>query len=53
MKEKGMSSVGTSEDGEESSVPDEEDSFQIITDILSSVRAPKVNMYSNNFIRLK
>lgn len=42
VKEKGMNSVGTSEDGEESSVPDEEDSFQIVTEILSSVQAPKV-----------
>ncbi|XP_066143269.1 fibronectin type-III domain-containing protein 3A isoform X2 [Euwallacea fornicatus] len=41
-KEKGMSSVGTSEDGEESSVPDEEDSVQLVTDLLSSVQAPKV-----------
>lgn len=42
-KEKGMNSVGTSEDGEESSsVQDEEDSVQIITDMLSSVQAPKV-----------
>ncbi|XP_022918886.1 fibronectin type-III domain-containing protein 3A isoform X3 [Onthophagus taurus] len=43
-KEKGMNSVGTSEDGEESSsVQDEEDSIHIITDILSSVQAPKVS----------
>lgn len=43
VKDKGMNSVGTSEDGEESSsVQDEEDSVQIITDILSSVQAPKV-----------
>ena len=42
-KEKGMNSVGTSEDGEESgSVQDEEDSVQLITDVLSSVQAPKV-----------
>lgn len=41
-KEKDMNSVGTSEDGEESSIPDEEDSVQIIADILSSVQAPKV-----------
>ncbi|CAH1130831.1 unnamed protein product [Ceutorhynchus assimilis] len=41
-KEKGMNSVGTSEDGEESSVPDEEDSVQVVTDLLSSVQAPKV-----------
>lgn len=43
VKDKGMNSVGTSEDGEESSsVQDEEDSVQIVTDILSSVQAPKV-----------
>lgn len=41
-KDKGMNSVGTSEDGEESSVPDEEDSVQVVTDVLSSVQAPKV-----------
>ncbi|KAL1513199.1 hypothetical protein ABEB36_002638 [Hypothenemus hampei] len=41
-KDKGMNSVGTSEDGEESSVPDEEDSVQVVTDLLSSVQAPKV-----------
>ncbi|CAG9863441.1 unnamed protein product [Phyllotreta striolata] len=46
-KEKGMNSVGTSEDGEESSVPDEEDSIQIATDILSSVQAPKVSELSS------
>lgn len=46
-KEKGMSSVGTSEDGEESSsVQDEEDSVQIITDMLSSVQAPKVTYHA-------
>lgn len=45
VKEKGMNSVGTSEDGEESSVADEDDTFQIITDILSSVQAPKVRAY--------
>ncbi|XP_076253735.1 fibronectin type-III domain-containing protein 3A-like isoform X2 [Rhynchophorus ferrugineus] len=41
-KDKGMNSVGTSEDGEESSVPDEEDSVQVVTDLLSSVQAPQV-----------
>ncbi|XP_050295748.1 fibronectin type-III domain-containing protein 3A isoform X2 [Anthonomus grandis grandis] len=41
-KDKGMNSVGTSEDGEESSVPDEEDSVQVVTDLLSSVQPPKV-----------
>lgn len=40
-----MNSVGTSEDGEESSsVQDEEDSVHIITDILSSVQAPRVSL---------
>ncbi|XP_074025374.1 miles to go isoform X2 [Leptinotarsa decemlineata] len=43
LKEKGMNSVGTSEDGEESSVPDDEDYHVYITDILSSVQAPKVS----------
>ncbi|KRT80542.1 Fibronectin domain-containing protein [Oryctes borbonicus] len=48
QKEKGMNSVGTSEDGEESSsVQDEEDSVQIITDMLSSVQAPKVSELSS------
>ncbi|XP_072388765.1 fibronectin type-III domain-containing protein 3A isoform X2 [Diabrotica undecimpunctata] len=47
LKDKGMNSVGTSEDGEESSVPDEEDSIQIATDILSSVQAPKVSELSS------
>lgn len=47
IKEKGMNSVGTSEDGEESSVPDEDDMFQIVTDILSSVQAPKVSELSS------
>jgi predicted phage tail protein len=46
-KEKDMNSVGTSEDGEESSIPDEEDSVQIIADILSSVQAPKVSELSS------
>ncbi|CAH1175829.1 unnamed protein product [Phaedon cochleariae] len=47
-KERGMNSVGTSEDGEESSVPDEEDSFHVyITDVLSSVQAPKVSDLSS------
>lgn len=45
-KDKGMNSVGTSEDGEEgSSVQDDEDSIHIITDMLSSVQAPKVCFY--------
>ncbi|XP_018325859.1 fibronectin type-III domain-containing protein 3A isoform X2 [Agrilus planipennis] len=43
-KEKGMNSVGTSEDGEESSsVQDEEDYVNYITDVLSSVQPPKVS----------
>lgn len=47
-KERGMSSVGTSEDGEESSsVQDEEDDVQIIQDILSSVQAPVVSELSS------
>ncbi|KAG5900612.1 hypothetical protein JTB14_017464 [Gonioctena quinquepunctata] len=47
LKEKGMNSVGTSEDGEESSVPDDEDFHVYITDILSSVQAPKVSELSS------
>ncbi|KAK4880028.1 hypothetical protein RN001_008174 [Aquatica leii] len=47
-KEKGMNSVGTSEDGEESSsVQDEEDYVHIITDMLSSVQSPKVSELSS------
>lgn len=43
-KERGMNSVGTSEDGEESSsVQDDEDEVNVITDILSSVQSPQVN----------
>lgn len=39
----GASSVGTSEDGEESSsVPDEEDDVQLIIDQLSTVQLPQV-----------
>ncbi|KAL0274067.1 UNVERIFIED_CONTAM: hypothetical protein PYX00_006584 [Menopon gallinae] len=42
-KEKGMNSVGTSEDGEESSsVQDEEDDSSLIIDLLSSVSSPQV-----------
>lgn len=44
-KEKGMNSVGTSEDGEESSsVQDEEEPITYITEVLSSVQAPKVKL---------
>ncbi|XP_063902885.1 fibronectin type-III domain-containing protein 3A isoform X3 [Zophobas morio] len=46
-KDKDMNSVGTSEDGEESSIPDEEDSVQIIADFLSSVQAPTVSELSS------
>ncbi|KAL3282642.1 hypothetical protein HHI36_005817 [Cryptolaemus montrouzieri] len=38
----GANSVETSEDGEESSVQDDEDSVKLITEILSSVEAPLV-----------
>ncbi|KAE8744685.1 hypothetical protein FOCC_FOCC008688, partial [Frankliniella occidentalis] len=42
-KERGMSSVGTSEDGEESSsLQDEEDDVELITEMLSSVQPPQV-----------
>lgn len=45
-----MNSVGTSEDGEESSsVQDEEDSVQIITEMLSSVQAPTVSYTVHRF----
>lgn len=38
-----MSSVGTSEDGEESSsLQDEEDDVELITEMLSSVQPPQV-----------
>lgn len=48
IKEKGMNSVGTSEDGEESSsVQDEDDYVHIITDMLSSVQSPKVSELSS------
>lgn len=44
----GASSVGTSEDGEESSsVPDEEDDVQSIIDQLSSVQSPQVTEVTN------
>lgn len=42
-KERGMSSVGTSEDGEESSsLQDEEDEVEMITEMLSTVAPPQV-----------
>lgn len=51
IKDKGMNSVGTSEDGEESSsVQDEEDYVQIITEMLSSVQPPKVCIYFVSFL---
>ncbi|XP_065164149.1 fibronectin type-III domain-containing protein 3A-like isoform X4 [Atheta coriaria] len=43
VKDKGMNSVGTSEDGEESSSLQDDDDSAHITDILSSVEAPKVS----------
>lgn len=45
VKKGGMSSVGTSEDGEESSsVQDEEedDTTDLVADLLSSIKAPTV-----------
>ncbi|KAK9869632.1 hypothetical protein WA026_003377 [Henosepilachna vigintioctopunctata] len=42
MRKTGANSVETSEDGEESSVQDDEDSVRMITEILSSVEAPSV-----------
>lgn len=48
-KDRGMNSVGTSEDGEESSsVQDDEDDVNVITDILSSVQSPQVNIHTFN-----
>lgn len=42
-KDRGMNSVGTSEDGEESSsVQDEEDDSPLIVELLSSVTSPQV-----------
>lgn len=40
-----MSSVGTSEDGEESSsVQDEDEETILVADLLSSIKAPQVNL---------
>lgn len=42
-KDRGMSSVGTSEDGEEnSSVQDEEEDVHLIMEMLSTVKSPQV-----------
>jgi hypothetical protein len=42
-KDRGMSSVGTSEDGEESSsVQDEEEDVHLIMEMLSTVKPPQV-----------
>ncbi|PSN41619.1 hypothetical protein C0J52_17774, partial [Blattella germanica] len=42
-KDRGMSSVGTSEDGEESSsMQDEEDEVHLITEMLSTIKSPQV-----------
>jgi len=42
-KDRGMSSVGTSEDGEESSsVQDEEEDVHVIMEMLSTVKSPQV-----------
>ena len=50
-KERGMSSVGTSEDGEESSsLQDEEDDVELITEMLSSVQPPQVWFNLFNFL---
>lgn len=46
-----MNSLGTSEDGEESSIADDEN-IQIITEILSAVHPPKVRTCTNN-IKIK
>lgn len=47
IKEKGMSSVGTSEDGEESSSVHDDEDLHFITEMLSSVQAPKVFILSS------
>lgn len=52
VKDKGMNSVGTSEDGEESSSLQDDDDSAHITDILSSVEAPKVNFVYNVMISI-
>lgn len=47
---KGMSSVGTSEDGEESSsVQDDEDDATLIADLLSNIKAPQVSKHKYHY----
>jgi hypothetical protein len=48
-KERGMSSVGTSEDGEESSsIQDEEEDVHLIVEMLSTVKSPQVKQKFNS-----
>jgi hypothetical protein len=47
-KERGISSVGTSEDGEESSsIQDEEEDVHLIVEMLSTVKSPQVKQKFN------
>jgi hypothetical protein len=47
-KERGISSVGTSEDGEESSsIQDEEEDVHLIMEMLSTVKSPQVKQKFN------
>jgi hypothetical protein len=51
VKERGVSSVGTSEDGEESSsIQDEEDDVHLIVEMLSTVKSPQVKKIFNGII---
>lgn len=46
VKKGGMGSVGTSEDGEESSsVQDEDEEAILIENFLSNIKAPQVNLH--------
>lgn len=49
-KKAGGNSVETSEDGEESSIQDDEDSVRIITEILSSIEAPLVSKIARDTV---
>jgi hypothetical protein len=50
-KDRGMSSVGTSEDGEESSsVQDDEEDVHLVMEILSSIKPPQVRYKFNEIM---
>ncbi|XP_063699052.1 fibronectin type-III domain-containing protein 3A isoform X2 [Culicoides brevitarsis] len=53
QRSNGTSSVGTSEDGEESSVPDEEDDQQAIIDQLATVQTPIITELTTRSALLK